>query len=138
MTSAQDWNRSVIEEFRANEGKVKQFAGATVVLLTHTGRKSGTKRTNPLVAMPDGDRYLVFGSKGGAPQHPDWYWNLKANPDVTLEVGTEKFEATAEEVTGEERDRLWAKNVAARPGFGEYEKTAQGRVIPVIALYRRG
>jgi deazaflavin-dependent oxidoreductase (nitroreductase family) len=88
--------------------------------------------------MPDGDRYLIFASKGGAPTHPDWYYNLKANPEATLEIGTEKFEVTAEEITGEERDRLWRKNVSERPGFGEYEKTAGGRVIPVIALRRKG
>ncbi len=132
-----DWNRNIINEFRANEGKVGgQFEGAPMVLLTHTGRKSGQQRTNPLVYMADGDRYLIFASKGGAPTDPDWFHNLKTNPDASVEIGTEKFDVTATEITGEERDRLWAKNVAQRPTFGEYEQKTT-RKIPVVALTRK-
>ncbi|HUF53579.1 MAG TPA: nitroreductase family deazaflavin-dependent oxidoreductase [Dehalococcoidia bacterium] len=133
----QDYNQKIIEEFRANEGKVGgPFEGATMLLLTHRGRKTGTERTNPLVTMPDGGRYIIFASKGGAPEDPDWYRNIKANSDVTVEVGTDKFEAKAEEVTGDERDRLWRKNVSERPTFGEYEERTD-RVIPVIAIIPR-
>jgi len=132
-----DYNRKIIEEFRANEGRVGgPFEGAPMILLTHKGRKSGEMRTNPLVYMQDGDRYLIFASKGGASTNPEWYLNLKANPDATAEIGTEKFDVTAQEVTGEERDRLWARNVAERPTFGDYEKRTT-RVIPVVALTRK-
>ena len=133
----QDYNRQIIDEFRANEGKVGgRFEGRTMLLLTHTGRKSGQKRTNPLVYMAEGDRLIIFASKGGAPQNPDWYWNLMSNPEATVEVGTETFEVEAEEVKGEERDRLWRKNVEINPGFGDYEQ-ATDRVIPVVALKRK-
>jgi deazaflavin-dependent oxidoreductase (nitroreductase family) len=136
MATVNDWNQNIINEFRANEGVVGgPFKGATMLLLHHKGRKSGTVRVNPLVYMADGDRYLVFGSKGGAPEHPDWYRNLLANPAATIEVGTEKFDVEASEVTGEERDRLYAQNAAQRPAFAEYqEKTS--RTIPVVALRR--
>lgn len=138
VNAIHDWNRNIIEEFRANEGKVGgPFEGAPMVLLTHTGRKSGQQRTNPLVYMADGDRYLIFASKGGAPTDPDWFNNLKANPDASVEIGTEKFDVTATEITGEERDRLWARNVAQRPAFGEYEQKTT-RKIPVVALTRKG
>ncbi len=137
VNAIHDWNRNIIDEFRANEGKVGgQFEGAPMVLLTHTGRKSGQQRTNPLVYMADGDRYLIFASKGGAPTDPDWFHNLKSNPDASVEIGTDKFDVTATEVTGEERDRLWAKNVAQRPTFGEYEQKTT-RKIPVVALTRK-
>jgi deazaflavin-dependent oxidoreductase (nitroreductase family) len=137
MTELNDWNRSIIDEFRANAGKVGgRFEGATMLLLTHTGRKSGRARTNPLVYLEDGGRYLVFGSKGGAPEHPDWYLNLLANPDATIEVGTEAFEVEAAEVTGDERDRLYAQNAALRPAFAEYQQRTS-RTIPVIALRRK-
>lgn len=108
-----------------------------MLLLTHVGRKSGEKRTNPLVYMADGDRYLVFASKGGAPSHPEWYRNLLANPSATIEVGTEKFGVDATELTGEERDRLYEKNAALRPAFAEYQERTT-RVIPVVALERAG
>jgi deazaflavin-dependent oxidoreductase (nitroreductase family) len=133
----QNYNNQIIEEFRANEGKVGgPFEGAPMILLTHKGAKSGETRTNPLVYMADGDRYIIFASKGGASTNPDWYHNLKANPDATAEVGTEKFDVTAAEVTGEERDRLWSRNVAERPTFGDYQ-TRTSRQIPVIALTRK-
>jgi deazaflavin-dependent oxidoreductase (nitroreductase family) len=106
-----------------------------MLLLTHTGRRSGQERTNPLVYMADGDRYLIFASKGGAPEHPDWYRNLLANPEATIEVGTEQFGVVAEEIKGEERDRLYAKNAALRPAFAEYQEKTD-RTIPVVALRR--
>lgn len=136
-TSANNWNSKIIEEFRANGGKVGgPFEGGTLLLLTTTGAKSGKQRVNPLAYLPDGERYVIFASKAGAPTNPDWYYNLVAHPQVTLEVGTEQFEATATEVTGGERDQLYARIVERMPGFGDYEKKTT-RKIPVIALERR-
>ena len=111
--------------------------GAPVVLLTTTGAKSGQTRINPLVCLPGDDGTLyVFASKAGAPTNPDWYYNLKANPEVTVEFGDERYAATATEVTGDERDRLYTEQATRMPGFAEYaEKTT--RVIPVIALRRQ-
>jgi deazaflavin-dependent oxidoreductase (nitroreductase family) len=132
-----NYNRQIIEEFHANDGKVGgPFEGATLLLLTHRGAKSGTERTNPLAYIEEDGRYFVFGSKGGASTNPDWYHNLRANPNATVEIGTEKFGVTAEVLQGEERDRVWTRNVSERPTFGEYEKRTS-RKIPVIALTRR-
>jgi deazaflavin-dependent oxidoreductase (nitroreductase family) len=132
----QDFNATVIEEFRANHGKVGGgFEGAPMVLLTTTGAKTGRRRTNPLVPLVDGDRLYVFASKGGAPRDPDWYRNLVAHPEVEVEYGDERFDARAVTVTGEERDRLYAAQVQAQPGFGDYEKRTD-RVIPVVELRR--
>src|SRR5579875_1745921 len=104
-TSPDDFNARIIEEFRAHEGRVgPPFEGSTLLLLHHTGARSGKQYVNPLVYMADGERYIIFASKAGAPDNPGWYHNLKADPDVTLEVGTETFPARAQEVTGEERD----------------------------------
>jgi deazaflavin-dependent oxidoreductase (nitroreductase family) len=130
------FNASLIEEFRANGGKVGgRFAGRPVLLLTTTGARSGRRITTPLVYLPDGDRIVIFASKAGSPKHPDWYHNLVANPKVAVEVGTEAYEANAVVITGEERDRLFAKQVEAAPAFGEYqEKTT--RIIPVVELER--
>jgi deazaflavin-dependent oxidoreductase (nitroreductase family) len=139
MTSARDWNRQIIEEFRANEGRVGgPFEGATMLLLHHKGRKSGQERVNPLVYFKEdgGGTMCVFASKGGAPQNPDWYYNVRANPDVTLEVGTERFGAVASVVTGTERDRIYEANAAIRPAFAQYQRNTQ-RKIPVIALRRK-
>jgi deazaflavin-dependent oxidoreductase (nitroreductase family) len=138
MADMNDWNAKIIEEFRANGGKVGgQFAGAPMVLLTTTGAKSGQQRTTPLVCYQDADRIIVFASKAGAPTNPDWYHNLVANPEVTVEFGTDKYSATATELHGAERDEIYAKQVALMPGFGEYaDKTAGIRIIPVIALTR--
>jgi deazaflavin-dependent oxidoreductase (nitroreductase family) len=131
------FNASLIEEFRANEGKVGgSFEGRPVMLLTTTGAKSGRPFTLPLVYLPDGERMLIFASKGGFPTNPDWYHNLVANPTVTVEVGAEKYEATAVVLTGEERDRQYARQVEAMPMFGEYQQKTT-RVIPVIALERK-
>ena len=133
----QDYNNNIIKEFHENEGKVGgPFAGAPMILVTHTGAKSGTQRTNPLVYAKDGDRYLIFGSKGGSTKHPDWYRNLVANPNATVEIGTEKFDVVAEVLTGAERDRLYNKQAKIMPQFAEYQAKA-GRTIPVVALKRK-
>ena len=134
MTEANDWNRQIIEEFRANEGKVGgQFAGAPLVLLTTTGARSGQPRTSPMMYLDDDGRRYVFASKAGAPTNPDWYHNLKANPEVTVEVGTDELRATAREVTGSERDRLYAHQADLYPGFAEYQEKTD-RTIPVVEL----
>ena len=137
MTTANDWNNQIISEFRANEGRVGgPFKGAPMLLLHHTGAKSGKTRVNPLMYLADGDRLLIFASKGGAPSHPDWFHNLRANPAATLEVGTEKFTVEAEVLTGEERDRLFAKQAGLYPQFGQYQANTS-RTIPVVALKRK-
>lgn len=132
-----DWNEKVIEEFRANGGKVGgPFEGAPMILVHHIGARSGTERVTPLATFPLEDgRYVIIASKAGAPTNPDWYHNLKAHPRVDVEVGTETFPVQVEELTGAERAATWDKVVAAMPGFGEYqEKTT--RTIPVLALTR--
>jgi deazaflavin-dependent oxidoreductase (nitroreductase family) len=135
---ANPFNEQIIEEFRANEGKVGgPFQGAPMVLLTSKGAKSGRPHTTPLVYLKDGDRILVFGSMGGAPKHPAWYHNLRANPDATAEVGIEKYPVKATVLTGEERDRFFERQKSVMPAFGEYEKRTT-RTIPVIALERAG
>ncbi len=131
-----DWNAKIIEEFRTNEGRVGgPFEGAPMVLLTTTGAKTGQQRTNPMMYLADGDRLLVFASKAGADTHPDWYHNLVANPDVTVELGSEAFHARATPVTGPERDELYARQAALYPGFKGYEEKTT-RLIPVVALVR--
>ena len=130
-------NARVIEEFRANAGTVGgPWEGATMLLLHTTGAKSGQPRVNPLVYLPDGERYVIIASKGGAPDDPQWYRNLLANPDVEIEVGTETVPVRAREITGPERDELYARQVERRPAFAEYEQRTQ-RKIPVIALEPR-
>jgi deazaflavin-dependent oxidoreductase (nitroreductase family) len=138
MSEMHDFNQRIIEEFRANGGKVGgPFEGVdSMVLLTTTGARSGQTRVNPLVALPEGDRIYVVASKGGAPTNPDWYWNLVAHPEVTVEYGDEKYDATAVVVTGPERDRLYAAQVARQPGFAEYQEKAGDRVIPIVELRR--
>jgi deazaflavin-dependent oxidoreductase (nitroreductase family) len=137
MTDMNDFNANVIAEFRANGGKVGgPFEGAPMVLVTHTGAKSGVRRTTPLVCTTDGDDIVIIASKAGAPDHPAWYFNMKANPVVTVERGTDTWEADVVEATGAERDRLYAAQAAAMPNFAEYaEKTS--RLIPVLRLVRR-
>ncbi|HEY3992207.1 MAG TPA: nitroreductase family deazaflavin-dependent oxidoreductase [Ktedonobacteraceae bacterium] len=132
-----DWNKSVIEEFRATGGKPGgQMDGAYVLLLMTIGAKSGQRRTNPLIYLPYNDSFVIFASKGGSPTHPDWYHNLIAHPQATVEVGTETFEVTARVATGELRDQLYAMQAKAAPQFADYgAKTA--RQIPVIILERR-
>lgn len=137
--AANDFNARIIEEFRANGGKVGgQFEGATMLILHTTGAKSGQERVNPLVYLDGGERIYVFASKGGAPTNPDWYHNLVANPDVTVEKGTETFSARAVPVEGEERDRIFREQAQRFPGFADYERKAAGRVIPVVELQRSG
>ena len=133
-----DFNQKIIAEFRENDGVVGgYFEGQTVLLLHTTGAKSGKERVNPVVTIEDDNRYVVVASKGGAASHPDWYYNLKANPRVNVEVGAEKFEAQATITEEPERSELYAKMVERMPGFAEYEeKTAGIRTIPVITLNR--
>jgi deazaflavin-dependent oxidoreductase (nitroreductase family) len=129
-----DFNRKVIDEFRANDGKVGgMFDGAPVLLLTATGAKSGTRRTTPVMYLPDGDRMVIFASKAGAPENPAWFHNLSANPTVTVEVGTDALEAEAVVVEGEERERLFRKQAELYPQFADYEQKTT-RQIPVVAL----
>src|SRR5689334_17467222 len=132
-----NYNQPIIDEFRANNGKVGgYFAGANLLLLHTVGAKSGQARTNPVAYVTDGDRLVVIASKGGADSNPDWYYNVLANPNVTVEVGDEQFQARAIPVTEEpERSRLYAKMVAHMPGFAEYEKKT-GRKIPAVVLER--
>jgi len=132
-----DFNASIIEEFRANGGKVGgPFEGASMLLLHTTGARSGEERVAPLVYRTDGGRIVVFASKAGAPTHPDWYRNLVADPSVILEVGNETFPATALVLDGDERDRVFAEQAAEVPTFGDYARKAGGRIIPVVALIR--
>jgi deazaflavin-dependent oxidoreductase (nitroreductase family) len=134
---ARDWNAGIIEEFRANQGRVGgMFEGRPLLLLHHTGARTGTVRVNPLAyqVLEDGS-LAVFASKGGAPTNPDWFYNLKANPDVTLEVGTETIHARARIPDQEERDRIWTRQKQLMPGFAEYEEKTT-RQIPVIVLER--
>lgn len=135
--NANDWNKRIIDEFHANQGKVGgPFEGATLLLLTTTGAKSGQKRTTPLAYLQEGEHIYIFASKAGAPTNPDWYYNLVAHPTATVEIGTETFQARAVEIKGEERDQIYARQVQRMPGFGDYEqKTA--RKIPVIELQRQ-
>jgi deazaflavin-dependent oxidoreductase (nitroreductase family) len=132
-----EFNKGIIEEFRANGGKVGgPFEGAPMVLITHTGARTGQPRTTPLVHSTDDDRVVIIASKGGAPTHPAWYHNIVANPRVTVELGTQTFEATAEIHTdGPERRRLFDQQADLMPNFKEYE-AATDRVIPVITLTR--
>jgi deazaflavin-dependent oxidoreductase (nitroreductase family) len=137
MTEAQDWNASVIKEFRENEGRLSGgFAGAPVLLLHTTGAKSGTERVHPMMYLDqDGHRY-VFASRAGSDRHPDWYHNLVAHPDVTVEAGSETYPATASTVTGELRDQVYAEQARRYPGFAEYQQKTS-RVIPVVEISRR-
>ena len=137
MSDVANWNTKVIEEFRANEGRVGgPFEGAPVLLLHTTGARSAQERVNPVMYLDlDGNRY-VFASKSGADSNPDWYHNLVAHPEVTVEVGAETYPATATAVSGDDHDRIYAEQARRVPGFAEYaQKTA--RVIPVVQLRRR-
>jgi deazaflavin-dependent oxidoreductase (nitroreductase family) len=132
-----EWNKQIIVEFRANAGKVGgNFEGATMLLLHTTGAKSGAERINPLVYLPDGDNWVIIASKGGAPKHPDWYHNLIALPEASIEAGTETIKVDVKEVTGPERDDLYAKQVARFASFGDYPKMTT-RKIPVFRLTRK-
>jgi deazaflavin-dependent oxidoreductase (nitroreductase family) len=138
MTDVNDWNAQIIKEFRENDGKVGgNFEGAPMVLLNTTGAKSGQTRTNPLVALLEDDHVFIFASKAGAPTNPDWYHNIVANRRVTVEQGTERYEADAIVVEGAERDRLFDIQKERMSGFADYE-AGTDRVIPVIELQRVG
>lgn len=136
MAELNNTNLQVIEEFRANEGKIGGFlAGAPVLLLTTTGARTGKRSITPLMYLSQGVRLILFAAKAGAPTNPDWYYNLVAHPRVTIDLGTETFNATATVITGEERDQLYANWAAFFPMYSEYEKMTT-RKIPVIALQR--
>ena len=138
MADQNDFNKQIIEEFRANGGETfGMFKGRPLLLLTTTGAKSGEARTTPLVYSRDGEKVVIIASMGGAPKHPAWYLNLAANPRVTVELGTEKFEATASATEGAERDGLYAQQAAMMPAFTEYEQKTTRR-IPVVVLERAG
>jgi deazaflavin-dependent oxidoreductase (nitroreductase family) len=134
-----DWNQQIIDEFRANDGSVGgRFARRTLLLLHHRGAKTGTERVNPLAYQRvSGDAVAVFASKGGAPTNPDWYHNVVANPDVTVEIGTETFPARARVAEGAEREQIWQRQIRDWPGFAEYDEKTKGiRQIPVLVLER--
>ena len=136
MSGHNDWNTNVIEEFRANEGRVGgPFEGAPMLLLHHIGARSGTERVSPLVYLPHGDQLIIIASKGGAPTNPDWYHNLRAHPVVDVEVGTARFTVKATESVGEERAGLWDRIVGQMPGFADYQRNT-ARQIPVLILSR--
>jgi deazaflavin-dependent oxidoreductase (nitroreductase family) len=142
MPDAHDWNQGIITEFHANEGRVGgPFEGAPMILVHHVGRTSGKQYTTPLVYLPGeggDDSIYIFASKGGAPTNPDWYGNLIAAGEATVEVGTSTFVVTITEVAGDERDRIFAEQVKRMPGFGDYAKQTEGiRTIPVLRLTRR-
>ena len=137
MTDMKDFNNQVIEEFRTNSGKVGgMFEGAPLLLLTTTGAKSGQPRVAPLVYTTDGDRIVIIASKGGAPTHPDWYHNVAANPEVTVELGTETFPARAEIAAEPERTRLFDQQAAIMPFFDNYRQQVTAREIPVVIFER--
>jgi deazaflavin-dependent oxidoreductase (nitroreductase family) len=141
MAEADDFNTKVIAEFRANEGRVGgPFEGAPMILVHHTGRKSGTPHIAPMMYLPaEGDpaTVYVFASKGGAPTNPDWYYNLTAKGETEVEVGTKQYPVSVTELAGAEHDRVYAEQAGRYPGFAEYaEKTAGIRTIPVLALKR--
>jgi deazaflavin-dependent oxidoreductase (nitroreductase family) len=136
MSEANDFNQRIVEEFRANDGVVGgPFQGLPLVLLHHTGAKSGIERVNPVAYQRIGDDSVaVFASKGGAPTNPDWYYNLVANPSASIEIGTQRYDVTARVAAGHERTRIWEAQKKAVPSFAEYETTAGSREIPVVVL----
>jgi deazaflavin-dependent oxidoreductase (nitroreductase family) len=134
MSVVNDWNKKTIDEFRANGGKVGgSFEGKTLLLLHTTGAKSKQERINPVAFVRDGERFVVIASKGGAPTNPSWYYNILAHPELTIEVGTEKFQVHAKVAEEPERNRLYNKMVEMMPGFDDYRKKTT-RKIPVIVL----
>jgi len=132
-----DWNKAIIEEFRANKGKVGgHFEGANLLLLHTTGAKSGQERVNPVMYFRDDNHYVVVASKAGADTHPDWYYNLLAHPEISIEVGEERFSVTAAVPSEPERTRLYEKVESISAGFTEY-KQKTSRIIPVVTLTRK-
>jgi deazaflavin-dependent oxidoreductase (nitroreductase family) len=132
-----DYNTGIIEEFRANEGKVGgDWEGYSLILIHHVGAKSGTERVTPVGCFPQSDgRIAIVASNGGAPANPNWYYNLKAHPEIEVEFGTETFAVAVRELEGAERGKVWADAVAAVPGLGQYQKKT-ARTIPVLLLTR--
>lgn len=136
MPDPNDWNQKIIDEFRTHGGKVGgQFEGAAMILVQHTGAKTGTRRVNPLMYQAVGKNFAVFASNAGAPSNPDWYYNLLAHPRTIVEVGTETIEVTARVTDGAEREQIWDKQKTDYPGFADFEK-AITRQIPVVILER--
>ena len=136
MPEVNDFNQKIVDEFRSNAGRVGgPFEGAPMLLLHTTGAKSGAERVNPMMYLDFEGRRFVFASKAGAPSNPDWYRNLVANPDVSVEVGDETYPATAKAVEGEERDRIYAEQARRYNGFAEYQEKTD-RVIPVVEVVR--
>ena len=136
--SMADFNTQIITEFRENSGQVGgMFEAMPLLLLHHTGAKSGVDRVSPLAYLQDGGRYAVFASKGGAPEHPAWYHNVLAHPDTRVEIGGETIEVVASEASGEERDRIYAEQASRVPQFGDYEQKTT-RKIPVVLLTPKG
>ncbi|MET9211659.1 MULTISPECIES: nitroreductase family deazaflavin-dependent oxidoreductase [unclassified Nocardia] len=141
MSTPEDWNTKIIAEFRANQGRVGgNFEGAPMVLVHHRGRKTGRELVTPMMYLPDEhdpDTIYVFASKAGAPTNPAWYYNLTTAGDADIEIGTDTYPVTVAEVTGADRDRIYAEQARRYPGFAGYaEKTAGIRTIPVLALHR--
>jgi deazaflavin-dependent oxidoreductase (nitroreductase family) len=135
--SDMDWNSQVIEEFRTNGGTVGgPLAGMPILLLHHTGARTGQERVNPLAYQRVGDALAIFASKGGAPTNPDWYHNLRANPSATIEVGQETYPVVARVTEPDERDQIWEQQKRDFPNFAEYEQMSGGRRIPVVVLER--
>ena len=136
-TSPTDFNAQIIEEFRASQGRVGgMFQNTPLLLLQHTGARSGQARINPVAYSRDGDRYVIYASKAGAPTHPAWYHNLKAHPEARIEVGEDALDVVATEAEDEERERLFNAQVERSPQFGEYQRKTE-RVIPVMILTPR-
>ena len=134
-----DFNQQIVDEFRSNQGVVGgPFEGAPILLLHHFGRKSGAERVSPLAYQKLDRGWAVFGSKGGAPEHPEWYLNLLAHPDTSIEVGEETVPVHVREAAGDERERIWENQKKLMPGFADYEEKAAGRKIPVLILEPRG
>jgi deazaflavin-dependent oxidoreductase (nitroreductase family) len=137
MSKMNDFNKGIIEEFRANEGKVGgMFVDVSLLLLHTTGAKSGIARINPLAYIVDGERFVIIASKGGSPTHPDWYHNIVANPEVSVEVGTAQFQARATIATEPERSKLYEQMASVNPIFADYQRKTT-RTIPVIVLTRK-
>jgi deazaflavin-dependent oxidoreductase (nitroreductase family) len=135
VTQPNDWNTRVIDEFRANSGKVGAFPDNNLLLLHHTGAKSGQERVSPLAYLPVDGGYAIFASKAGAPENPAWYHNLQAHPQATIEVGTETVPVTARLTGPDEREPIWTRQKELQPGFAEYEQKTS-RQIPVVILER--
>lgn len=130
-----DWNDNIVGEFRANEGAVGGvFDGKPILLLHHKGARTGTERVNPLMYQRVGDAYAIFASKAGADTNPDWFHNLKAHPEVTIEVGTDKFDVRARVAEGDEQETIWDRQKRDFPQFAEYEEKTSRDQIPVIVL----